>query len=149
MPTVGCEADAVAFTQDATTAIAGGGEAPALAYLPDGSYTTGPASFDLVNASKLRFEACFAGPGLSTEGILSNGGGAAAPAGNEEGPGPAAAQPPRYRLKVAQNLARNWADGSWRVASVELHRERWACVSACIGVRGARLVERACVCICL
>lgn len=34
--------------------------------------------------------------------------------------------PPPPRAQVAQNLARNWADGSWRVASVELHRERCA-----------------------
>lgn len=80
MPTVGCEADAVAFTEQATstapsgTAGAGGG-GPAnagLAYLPDGSYSSGPVSFDSGpdGASKLRFEACFAADGLSAEGAL-------------------------------------------------------------------------------
>ncbi|GBF98323.1 hypothetical protein Rsub_10986 [Raphidocelis subcapitata] len=122
MPTVGCEADAVAFTEDATTsataaagapaaAAAGAAASEALAWLPDGSYSVGPASFDPEEASKLRFESCFAMEGLSLEG---------APATP-----PAAGGAPRYRLKVAQVLARNWADGSWRVASVELHRERY------------------------
>lgn len=118
MPTVGCEADAVAFTEEATAAAASGGDGngggDALAVLPDGSYSAGPAAFDLEAASKLRLEACFAAPGVSLEGAP-----AAAPA-----PASGAAAAPRYRLKVAHNLARDWRDGSWRVTSVELHRER-------------------------
>ncbi|KAI8464845.1 MAG: hypothetical protein J3K34DRAFT_489772 [Monoraphidium minutum] len=100
MPTVGCEADAVAYTED-TARLAGGpaasGDAaagaaagaapPALAYLPDGSYSAGPECFDAASASRLRFEACFAAEGLSTEGALKRDGGAAgAPAPRYDGP---------------------------------------------------------------
>lgn len=118
MPTVGCEADAVAFTEEASTVAAPSGDgstAEALVTLPDGSYSAGPASFDAKEASKLRFEACFAMPGLSTEGTLQH----SSTAGGTNG------SPPRYRIKVAQNLQRNWMDGSWRLASVELHREKY------------------------
>ena len=165
MPTVGCEADAVAFVEEATTSAGGGGAGAAadagdaLAVLPDGSYTSGPAAFDAAEASRLRFEACFAAEGLSREGAPASAPGAAGapryrlkvrararprapparvrldastrahpPWRRPGGAQGAAAHPcaPRRAPQVAQNLARNWVDGSWRVASVELHRERWA-----------------------
>lgn len=102
MPTVGCEADAVAFTEEATTSSGApatpasaaasapdgapsSGDTSVLAVLPDGSYSSGPAAFDAEEASRLRFEACFAAEGLSREG---------APAA------PSAAGVERYRIKV-------------------------------------------------
>ncbi|KAL4458080.1 hypothetical protein ABPG75_012945 [Micractinium tetrahymenae] len=100
MPTVGCEADAIAFMQEAAQLFSTApGSQPATA-APDGSYSAGPADISSADLRKVAFEHCLALPA--------------------EGP-----QQQRMRLRVVQQLRRGAASGGWRLDSVELHSERY------------------------
>lgn len=103
MPSVGCEADAIAFTSQAQQLFgvpAPGGPQPPVA--PDGSYVSGPADISAPDCAKAAFEACLA-LGCGGDG--------------------AATQQPR-RLRVVHNLQRVGSEGRWALDSVELHHER-------------------------
>ncbi|KAL4853434.1 hypothetical protein ACK3TF_005571 [Chlorella vulgaris] len=98
MPTVGCEADAIAYTQDACKLFdtsASGAAAPTVA--ADGSFSYGPAGGDMSPADcfKAALEQCLV------------------------------MQPRRRRLRVVHNLRRVGAAGTWELDSVELHQERY------------------------
>lgn len=101
MPTVGCEADAIAFTQDAAQLFsAAPGAAPATV-APDGAYSAGPADISAPDLTKAGFEHCLALPA------------------DEH-------QQQRMRLRVVQQLRRGAGAAAWRLDSVELHWERCA-----------------------
>lgn len=100
MPTVGCEADAIAFTQDAAQLFsAAPGAAPATV-APDGAYSAGPADISAPDLTKAGFEHCLALPA------------------DEH-------QQQRMRLRVVQQLRRGAGAAAWRLDSVELHWERY------------------------
>lgn len=64
MPTVGCEADATAFIDEETRALAAldGSLCPAQTYLPEGSFNSGPRSLSEKGATTARVEHCLALP---------------------------------------------------------------------------------------
>jgi hypothetical protein len=89
MPTVGCEADAVAFTEDMAVIGGGGGGAAAAGALlaavaPDGAYAAAPASLPADGRATVRVESCFP----LTDTSDKNG--------------------RRERLRVVQTFARDW-----------------------------------------
>lgn len=98
----GCEADAVAFTQDARqlfSTAAGDGEGAPPTVAADGSYSAGPADLSAPDDVKAALEACL---------VLA---------------------PGQRRLRVVHNLQRMGAEAAWRLESVELHSERCAALS--------------------
>lgn len=95
---VGCEADAIAYTQDARQlfSTAAAGLPPTVS--PNGSYSTGPCDVSAADCHKAAFEACLMLPCQ-----------------------PGAQQ---HRLRVVHNLARLGAEACWQLQDVELHSER-------------------------
>lgn len=107
MPTVGCEADAIAYTQDAVQLFGAGPGAQPATVAPDGTYSAGPVDISSPDLRKAAFEHCLALPTDEPE----------------QG---------RMRLRVVQQLRRGTASGAWQLDSVELHSERCAW-RACTG----------------
>jgi hypothetical protein len=91
MPTVGCEADAIAFTED--TSISSGASQQQLLAAGDGSYCLSPAQL-AEGASKLTLESCFA------------------------------VAPLQRRVRVVQQLLKDWRTQRWQVYRVEVHQEK-------------------------
>jgi hypothetical protein len=95
MPTVGCEADAVAFTQEEEAVFSTEGDGGLrCAVAPDGSYAHGPEDISGADVFAASFESCLA------------------------------LDAPGWRLRAVHRLARRGAARAWRCVSVELHRER-------------------------
>lgn len=99
LPPPGCEADAIAFTQEASQLFTtdpgtSSSDAPPTVG-PDGSYAAGPADVAALDAIQAAFEACL---------VLA---------------------PMQRRLRVVHNLQRMGAEGAWQLDNVELHSERW------------------------
>ncbi|PRW18378.1 hypothetical protein C2E21_9304 [Chlorella sorokiniana] len=99
MPTVGCEADAIAYTQDARQLFSTGPAGPPPAVAPDGSYSTGPSDVSAAECHKAAFESCLMLPCQ-----------------------PGAQQ---HRLRLVHSLARLGAESRWQLQEVELHSERY------------------------
>lgn len=122
MPTVGCEADAIAFTEedassssssnssDASSSDAGSGQE--LLYSADGSYSLGLALLPAISKddgpSKFQVEHCFALPTASTATAADSSSGSS-----------------RMRVKVVQQFRRDWSTGAWKLDGVDLHREKF------------------------
>jgi len=62
MPTVGCEADAIAYEEETVNSFGPERELEASVYSADGCYSTGPRLLGERGARKHRLEACIAGP---------------------------------------------------------------------------------------
>lgn len=99
MPTVGCEADAIAFTENAGQLFSTALGAQPATVAPDGAYSAGPADISSPDLRKAAFEHCLALPALDL-------------------------QQQRMRLRVVQQLRRQAGCGAWQLDSVELHLER-------------------------
>ena len=97
-PTAGCEADAIAYTQDARQVFSLSPAGPPPTVAPDGSYSTGPCDVSAADLHKAVFEACLMLPCQPS------------------------VQP--HRLRVVHNLARMGAESRWQLQDVELHSER-------------------------
>lgn len=97
MPTVGCEADAIAFTSDARRLLESDPSStsapPTIA--SDGAYSAGPSDVSAADTAAAAFEACL---------VLA---------------------PRERRVRVVHNLARRGAAGDWRLDDVEVHNERY------------------------
>ncbi len=130
MPTVGCEADAVAFAEEVTAGCGGGSNSstssgelsdnstPAVGLLllaaRDGSYSTGPCVWPLsrgddnssnMGPQQLALEHCLVLPSPMTL--------------------PEQQQQQRMRIKVVQRFRRDWSRGGrWTIAGIDVHRER-------------------------
>ncbi|KAF6253932.1 hypothetical protein COO60DRAFT_1666870 [Scenedesmus sp. NREL 46B-D3] len=128
MPTVGCEADAIAFTEEQSgssssssssssdadgTAAADAGVL--LVASADGSYSTGPATWpaaDKKHPTQVQLEHCFVLPQQQQTG----------PQQQQQ----QQQQQPRFRVKVVQNFKRAWGPaGGWRLTGIDLHREKY------------------------
>uniref|UniRef100_A0A7S0WYN7 Uncharacterized protein n=1 Tax=Chlamydomonas leiostraca TaxID=1034604 RepID=A0A7S0WYN7_9CHLO len=105
MPTVGCEADAVAFTEERSGGAASSNGAAAATAAPalrlvvteaDGSYIAAPAS--LPSEGNAAVEVCMV-RGASGEGKAQ-------------------------RVRVVHQLRRNWQSMEWMLAGVDVHNER-------------------------
>lgn len=97
MPTVGCEADAVAFKEESRRLFAaGGGWASGVPrpVLPDGAFVAGPAQTDAA-ACKMEVEASFPDPDNRT------------------------------RVRVVLVLSRHWQSKAWQLSNVDMHQEKW------------------------
>ena len=98
MPTVGCEADAVAFTEEqAANAVIIPPPTPTAAFTAQGDYSI-LLTFDDQDM-KGRSEHCFS---IGVD-----------------------ARERRQRVRIVQNLQRMGPDKKWKVASLEVHKERW------------------------
>jgi hypothetical protein len=121
MPTVGCEADAIAFTEEATSsssssaadsasAAASSGNDLLLAEA-DGSYSIGPLVALTGDSTTTRFhvEHCFMLPVTSTSATSSS-----------------SSSTEKLRVKVVQKFRKNWAvQGAWKLDEIDLHREKY------------------------
>jgi hypothetical protein len=120
MPTVGCEADAVAFTDDA--AVIGGAEQLLAAVAADGAYASAPARLPGDGRATVKLEACLPLPPRAPDAAAAD-----AAASSSRRP---------ERLRVVQTFTRDWtvrveddqqapppAAALLRLESVELHRE--------------------------
>ncbi|BDA40359.1 hypothetical protein COCOBI_01-0120 [Coccomyxa sp. Obi] len=107
MPTVGCEADAVAFTEEAQEGLSaaeaselGGSTWPGgLPWAPDGSYALVPLHIGDEEA-KLRVESCLVRPRTGPLDAVS-------------------------RTRVVHHLKRQADSREWQIDSVEVHQERF------------------------
>jgi hypothetical protein len=155
MPTVGCEADAVAFTEEGAAAAAG-----ALAVLPDGSYSLGaraalpapplPAPHQPPHARRAARPDLQEPPSASCANVPPNL--TSVPLARRKikrarthtkstCAGPAAVGEDEVtceacfpiapsgaspeRLRIVQKLRRHWKSRAWEVAATEVHRERF------------------------
>uniref|UniRef100_A0A7R9VFF0 DUF3598 domain-containing protein n=1 Tax=Chlamydomonas euryale TaxID=1486919 RepID=A0A7R9VFF0_9CHLO len=103
MPTVGCEADAVAFEEESTLLWqrdGGGADGAAVrTVLQDGSYLAAPATLP-TDAKSAHVEVCLALP-------ADSGG--------------------RRRARIAAALVRDWQTKAWKAARYEVAHERFEC----------------------
>ncbi|KAG1678874.1 hypothetical protein FOA52_003542 [Chlamydomonas sp. UWO 241] len=99
MPTVGCEADAVAWEEESQVLWAGSSGRPVL---PDGSYMAGPSCLS-PDDTKASVEVCLALPNVAT----------GAGAGK------------RSRVRVVTHLTRHGETKVWRAARYEVSTERY------------------------
>ncbi|EFN58401.1 hypothetical protein CHLNCDRAFT_140331 [Chlorella variabilis] len=95
MPTVGCEADAIAYTQAACKLFQSSTDTGAATVAPDGSYSQGPHDISAADCTKAALEQCLV------------------------------VEPRRRRLRVVHNLRRTGGEGRWVLDSVEVHNERY------------------------
>ncbi|WIA14417.1 hypothetical protein OEZ85_002943 [Tetradesmus obliquus] len=123
MPTVGCEADAIAFTEEvsgssSSSSSSADGAAAAdagvlLVARADGSYSTGPATWPAADErrfTQLQLEHCFVLPQQAQAG----------PEQQQQ------QQQQRFRVKVVQNFKRAWGPaGGWRLTGIDLHKEKY------------------------
>jgi len=95
MPTVGCEADAIAFTEEQQEMFPGGSSAPYPTLCSNGSFTHPPV-------------------GLLDEDISQTSAEHAFPL-----------DAPGQRLRIVHSLRRMGSEQTWKLMSIELHRERY------------------------
>ncbi len=101
----GCEADAIAYTQDARQLFSTGPAGPPPTVAADGSYSTGAFDVSAADCHKAAFEACLMLP--------------CQPGGQQ------------HRLRLVHNLARLGAERRWQLQDVELHWERFGAAALC------------------
>ncbi|KAF5840499.1 hypothetical protein DUNSADRAFT_16590 [Dunaliella salina] len=101
MPTVGCEADAVAFTEEAQCTDGG-----LCAVAPDGGYVAGPLQLDAEDG-RARVEFCLP----------------FAPVAQQQGQ--QMEEQKRERVRVVTRLQVNWLSKRWELGRVEVHKERY------------------------
>lgn len=112
MPTVGCEADAIAFTEEqcgsssSSSSSTLGGSTPGSTLLiakRDGSYNTGPRLWPQdEKVTTMQIEHCLVLPQEEKSSQL------------------------RFRVKIVQNFKRAWTAGRpWRLVSIDLHKEKY------------------------
>lgn len=127
MPTVGCEADAIAFTEEATTTSSSSSSTadPAdsdnkaassnnilLVAEADGSYSIGPLVAS-AGDSRFQVEHCFMLPVTGSTSGTSNSSNSSS--SNN-----------KVRVKVVQKFRRNWAlQGAYKLDEIDLHREKY------------------------